>query len=79
MSSDDRQNDWIDTATRLAGMIGMNPVRVRWKLRRWQDEMTRRREQTAAAVKHKLAALGGGPRSSISDLRWWLAAAVMKR
>ena len=29
--------DWIETLARLGQAVGMNPVRIRWKLRAWQD------------------------------------------
>ncbi len=29
--------EWIETAARLGKAVGMNPVRIRWKLRAWQD------------------------------------------
>jgi rhomboid protease GluP len=29
--------DWIETVARIGKAVGMNPVRIRWKLRSWQD------------------------------------------
>lgn len=54
MSERERQDDgdWVDRAARLARAVGLNPVRVRWKLENWRrrrTEAARRREQ---AVEH---------------------------
>jgi rhomboid protease GluP len=42
------QSDWIETAAKFAGFIGLNPVRVRWKLMAWREArqaaQNRRRE-----------------------------------
>ena len=38
MSQPERDEyDWIETVVRLGKALGMNPVRLRWKLRAWQD------------------------------------------
>ena len=39
--SDDEYPPWIERVTRWAGALGMNPVRVRWKLQRWHNEKRR--------------------------------------
>lgn len=42
--SDPEDDDWIERACRLAGRVGLNEVRVRWKLmawRKWWDEDSR--------------------------------------
>lgn len=33
----DRDDDWVETVTRFAASLGLNPVRVRWRLRRLQS------------------------------------------
>ncbi len=45
--------DWIETVARLGKAVGMNPVRIRWKLRAWQD----RQKGRGAAVKSKARAV----------------------
>jgi len=37
--------DWIETLARLGKAVGMNPVRIRWKLRAWQDRQKDRGRQ----------------------------------
>ncbi len=60
MGRDQRDEyDWIETLVGLAGKLGFNQVRLRWKLRAWQDRQKARGESVkgkAAAVKreHKL-------------------------
>ena len=34
--------DWIEAVARLGKAVGMNPVRIRWKLRAWQDRQKNR-------------------------------------
>lgn len=29
--------DWVDTVSKIAGALGFNAVRIRWKLSRWRD------------------------------------------
>lgn len=48
--------DWIESVTELARLIGMNPVRVRWKLLAWQNRMKAARgniEVKAGAITHE--------------------------
>ncbi len=48
--------DWIDTAAGMAGRLGFNAVRVRWKLENWRRRRTqarRRREQRAEHVHYQ--------------------------
>jgi membrane associated rhomboid family serine protease len=57
--------DWIETMARLGGAVGMNPVRIRWKLRAWQDRQKDRGRQLqgkAQAVKreHKICPVCNG-------------------
>ena len=33
----DDDADWIDTVVKLAGALGFNQVRVRWKLQNWRN------------------------------------------
>lgn len=37
--------DWIELAVKVAGWAGMNPVRVRWRLRAWQNRVKARRDR----------------------------------
>jgi rhomboid protease GluP len=39
--------EWIETVARLGKAIGLNPVRLRWKLRAWQDRQKGRGRQVA--------------------------------
>ncbi len=39
--------DWIEGVTRLAGALGMNPVRVRWKLMQWKESWNHSRQRAA--------------------------------
>lgn len=48
--------DWIETVAQLGKAVGMNPVRIRWKLRAWQDRQKGRGRQIqgkAQAVKRQ--------------------------
>lgn len=56
----DRRSDpipeWVETVTRIAGALGLNKVRVRWKLQGWvnrQRAAARRDEQIAAHIKYE--------------------------
>ncbi|MBI5499142.1 MAG: rhomboid family intramembrane serine protease [Deltaproteobacteria bacterium] len=40
----DDDRDWIDSVTAVARWLGLNPIRVRWKLEMWRDRWRRRRE-----------------------------------
>ena len=35
MADDDEMPSWIERVVSVAGALGMNRVRVRWKLQRW--------------------------------------------
>ena len=51
-----KQPDWIETAAKLAGLIGLNPVRVRWKLMAWRDARQaarHRRKEAVARVRYQ--------------------------
>jgi rhomboid protease GluP len=50
MSEFDRKSDWIDWLTGIAGALGMNKVRVRWKLMYWRDSWARSRQQASNTV-----------------------------
>lgn len=43
--------DWIETLARLGQAVGMNPVRIRWKLRAWQDRQKGRGRAVAGKAK----------------------------
>jgi membrane associated rhomboid family serine protease len=47
---DDR--DWIDRATTVAGWLGLNQVRVRWKLEAWRGRWRQRREAAQTRLEH---------------------------
>ncbi len=36
------QYDWIESVVKAGELVGMNPIRTRWKLRNWQDKMKQR-------------------------------------
>jgi rhomboid protease GluP len=46
------QSDWIETAAKLAGFIGLNPVRVRWKLLAWREARQAAQNRRREAVAH---------------------------
>jgi rhomboid protease GluP len=46
------ENDWIERVVRAAGAIGMNEVRVRWKLLRWVDAWRARARRSEEAITH---------------------------
>lgn len=37
--------DWIGLVVRVAKVVGLNPVRVRWKLQAWQNQVLARRDR----------------------------------
>ena len=39
---EEERYDWVEALTKAAGTLGFNEVRVRWKLRAWQDRMSGR-------------------------------------
>ncbi len=43
--------DWIETVAQLGKAVGMNPVRIRWKLRSWQDRQKGRGRAVAGKAK----------------------------
>lgn len=45
---DDR--DWVDRVTEIAGRLGLNPVRTRWKLERWRRSWYRRTRRLEGRV-----------------------------
>ena len=54
--SNEAPDAWIERVVRVAGALGMNPVRVRWKLIRWQEgrrRAQRRREQWVTHVRYQ--------------------------
>ncbi len=44
--------DWIERVSRLAGALGLNAVRVRWKLMAWRDSWKTTRRQTQTTLQH---------------------------
>jgi|GEM_PF-540148 len=45
-------SDWVETLTRIAASLGFNPVRVRWKLTRWRQRLTRTERVAEQKVHH---------------------------
>jgi membrane associated rhomboid family serine protease len=45
-------SDWIETAAKIAGAIGLNPVRVRWKLMAWREARQAARNRRGETVAH---------------------------
>jgi membrane associated rhomboid family serine protease len=43
--------DWIELVVRLGTSLGMNPVRIRWKLRTWQDRQKGRGQRVIAGAR----------------------------
>ena len=57
--------DWIELVVRAGKLVGLNPVRTRWKLRAWQDKMGRRKSGAAVRAaaltrEHKTCPKCGG-------------------
>src|SRR5205085_2074858 len=55
VDDESRDHEWIERIVKIAGALGMNPVRVRWKLMRWQgrqEEQRRASEQKSAHVRY---------------------------
>lgn len=53
---DKEEYDWIESVTQLARLVGMNPVRTRWKLQAWQNRMKAARSSVSiksGAITHK--------------------------
>jgi rhomboid protease GluP len=46
------QQDWVERLTRLAGLVGMNQVQVRWRLRRMQQGWAARKADARTTVEH---------------------------
>jgi len=46
------KQDWVERLTRLAGLVGMNQVQVRWRLRRMQQGWAARRADARTSVDH---------------------------
>lgn len=44
--------DWVESIVRLAAGLGFNPVRVRWRLLRMQDRLTKLRESAQRRVEY---------------------------
>ncbi|MBN1774088.1 MAG: rhomboid family intramembrane serine protease [Deltaproteobacteria bacterium] len=43
----DERGDWVDRATAVARWLGLNPIKVRWKLEAWRGRMQARRDELA--------------------------------
>jgi rhomboid protease GluP len=46
------QWDWIETVSKVAGKLGFNSMRVRWKLMRWQQSTRTQSVRAADTVRH---------------------------
>lgn len=44
--------DWIETVAKLAGNLGFNSVKVRWKLTRWRDSTKNKSQATVDTISH---------------------------
>ena len=44
--------DWIDTITKIAGALGFNSVRVRWKLMRWRKSTKHKGQGAVDTISH---------------------------
>jgi hypothetical protein len=49
---DENGKDWIDTLTRIAGAVGLNPVKVRWKLMGLKEWWSNRLGRGRATAQH---------------------------
>jgi hypothetical protein len=47
-----QQWDWIETLSKIAGSVGLNQVRVRWKLMGWRDSWRNRKHQARVTAEH---------------------------
>ena len=59
MSDFDPKSDWIDWLTGIAGFLGMNKVKIRWKLMTWRDSWQHSKQKAANTMeevryKHKV-------------------------
>jgi membrane associated rhomboid family serine protease len=52
MAEEDPKSDWIDRVSRIAGALGMNQVRVRWKLQNWANKRERKRRAREQRSQH---------------------------
>ena len=46
------KRDWIEVVVRLAGALGFNTVRLRWKLLAWRDSMKGAKHRTQTTLEH---------------------------
>jgi len=65
MGSGEEGYDWIEAVVKAAGLLGFNQVRLRWKLRAWQDRMRGKRAAAGSRVaalarEHKTCPACGG-------------------
>jgi membrane associated rhomboid family serine protease len=44
--------DWIETVSKIAGALGLNQVKVRWKLMAWRDSWKTTRHQAGVTAQH---------------------------
>jgi rhomboid protease GluP len=51
-SNDHRDSDLIETLVSLAAMLGLNGMRVRWKLLHWQKALQELRQRTRGGIHH---------------------------
>lgn len=49
---DKRESDWIENLVKLGTALGLNGMRLRWKLLRWQKSWRDARARTASNIKH---------------------------
>ncbi len=51
-SQDEGGFDWVEAVVGLAGLVGMNRVRVRWKLMRWREKAAQQGRRAQARASH---------------------------
>lgn len=61
----ENEYDWIELAVKAGSLIGLNPVRTRWKLRAWVERMENRRRAVSSTARevtreHKTCPKCGG-------------------
>lgn len=49
---DDEMPGWIDRVAGVAGALGMNRVKVRWRLQRWHNQRRAAKNRRATAIAH---------------------------
>lgn len=56
MPEEREKYDWIETLVKAGAFVGLNPIRIRWRLRSWQDRLQSEGQRTvveARSVTHE--------------------------